>query len=76
MPRSCWQLGVRAVYTPKDFNLNAIMGDMVDVIREATGCERLAACGIDRSMTPAPFPIPSSWRYGSCAASGRRLPVA
>ena len=25
-------LGVRAVYTPKDFNLNAIMVDMVDVI--------------------------------------------
>ena len=27
-------LGVRAVYTPKDFSLNAIMGDIVDVIRE------------------------------------------
>jgi (2R)-ethylmalonyl-CoA mutase len=34
-------LGVRAVYTPKDFNLNAIMGDIVDVIRENNGLERL-----------------------------------
>jgi len=34
-------LGVRAVYTPKDFSLNAIMGDMVDVIRECNGLERL-----------------------------------
>ena len=34
-------LGVRAVYTPKDFNLNAIMADMVDVIRECNGRERL-----------------------------------
>ena len=35
-------LGVRAVYTPKDFNLNAIMEDMVDVIRECNGLERFA----------------------------------
>ena len=34
-------LGVRAVYTPKDFNLNAIMADMVDVIREGNGLARL-----------------------------------
>jgi len=34
-------LGVRAVYTPKDFNLNAIMVDMVDVIRECNGLQRL-----------------------------------
>ncbi|WP_374682898.1 protein meaA [Accumulibacter sp.] len=33
--------GVSAVYTPKDFNLNAIMADMVDVIREANGLARL-----------------------------------
>ena len=36
-------LGVRAVYTPKDFNLNAIMGDIVDVVRESNGLERLGA---------------------------------
>lgn len=36
-------LGVRAVYTPKDFNLNAIMGDIVDVVRECNGLERLGA---------------------------------
>lgn len=35
-------LGVRAVYTPKDFNLNAIMEDMVNVIRECNGLERFA----------------------------------
>ena len=34
-------LGVRAIYTPKDFNLNAIMGDIVDVVRENNGLERL-----------------------------------
>ncbi len=34
-------LGVRAVYTPKDFDLNAIMGDIVDVVRENNGLERL-----------------------------------
>ncbi|MFZ4537983.1 protein meaA [Propionivibrio sp.] len=33
-------LGVRAVYTPKDFNLNTIMADMVDVIRDCNGLER------------------------------------
>ena len=36
-------LGVRAVYTPKDFNLNTIMEDMVNVIRESHGLERLPA---------------------------------
>ena len=33
--------GVRAVYTPKDFNLNTIMADMVDVIRECNGLLRI-----------------------------------
>jgi (2R)-ethylmalonyl-CoA mutase len=36
-------LGVRAVYTPKDFNLNSIMEDMINVIRECNGLERLAS---------------------------------
>ncbi|HRD89485.1 MAG TPA: protein meaA [Accumulibacter sp.] len=36
-------LGVRAIYTPKDFNLNAIMGDIVDVVRENNGLERLGS---------------------------------
>ncbi|HOE40380.1 MAG TPA: protein meaA [Rhodoferax sp.] len=34
-------LGVRAIYTPKDFSLNAIMADMVDVVRECNGLVRL-----------------------------------
>uniref|UniRef100_UPI002636CCE6 cobalamin B12-binding domain-containing protein n=1 Tax=Accumulibacter sp. TaxID=2053492 RepID=UPI002636CCE6 len=34
-------MGLRAVYTPKDFNLNAIMADIVDVIRAANGLTRL-----------------------------------
>ncbi len=37
------KLGVRAVYTPKDFDLNSIMGDIVDVVRESNGLERLGA---------------------------------
>jgi (2R)-ethylmalonyl-CoA mutase len=36
-------LGVKAVYTPKDFNLNTIMEDMVNVIRESNGLARLAS---------------------------------
>jgi (2R)-ethylmalonyl-CoA mutase len=36
-------LGVRAVYTPKDFNLNSIMEDMINVIRECNGLERLVS---------------------------------
>jgi|WetSurMetagenome_2_1015567.scaffolds.fasta_scaffold10294_4 (2R)-ethylmalonyl-CoA mutase len=36
-------LGVRAVYTPKDFDLNAIMGGIVDVVRERNGLEPLGA---------------------------------
>ncbi len=35
------QLGLRAVYTPKDFDFNAIMGDMIDVIRDSNGLHRL-----------------------------------
>ena len=31
--------GVRAVYTPKDFDMNAIMCDMVNVIRRQYGLE-------------------------------------
>jgi len=35
------EMGVRAVYTPKDFNLNTIMADIVDVIRAGNGLTRL-----------------------------------
>ena len=35
-------LGVRAVYTPKDFSLNAIMADIVNVVRDSHGLTRLA----------------------------------
>jgi (2R)-ethylmalonyl-CoA mutase len=31
------ELGVAAVYTPKDFGLTEIMGGIVEVIREAHG---------------------------------------
>jgi len=34
------EMGVRAVYTPKDFNLNTIMADIVDVIRAGNGLTR------------------------------------
>jgi (2R)-ethylmalonyl-CoA mutase len=36
-------LGVRAVYTPKDFDMNAIMGDIIDVVRESNGLERVGS---------------------------------
>jgi hypothetical protein len=35
------QLGVAAVYTPKDFNINAIMGDLLGSIGKRAG-ERAA----------------------------------
>jgi (2R)-ethylmalonyl-CoA mutase len=35
--RQLVELGVAAVYTPKDFGLTAIMGGIVDVIRKANG---------------------------------------
>jgi ethylmalonyl-CoA mutase len=31
------QLGVAAVYTPKDFDLNRIMNDLVDLIEKTAG---------------------------------------
>ena len=31
--------GVQAVFTPKDVDMNAIMADMVDIIRSANGLE-------------------------------------
>jgi (2R)-ethylmalonyl-CoA mutase len=36
-------LGIKAVYTPKDFDLNAIMADMVDIIRVHHGMEPLGS---------------------------------
>jgi ethylmalonyl-CoA mutase len=33
------ELGVAAVYTPKDFGLTEIMGGIVDVIRAANGLD-------------------------------------
>ena len=33
------ELGVAAVYTPKDFGLTEIMGDIVEVIRKANGLD-------------------------------------
>jgi len=34
--------GVKAVFTPKDVDMNAIMGDMVDIIRQANGLDSAA----------------------------------
>ena len=34
--------GVQAVFTPKDHDLNAIMSDMVAIIRQTNGLEPLA----------------------------------
>ena len=41
--RALQELGVAAVYTPKDFGLTEIMGGIVDVIRKAHGCTDLRA---------------------------------
>lgn len=38
-------LGIKAVYTPKDFDFNAIMANMVDIIRTSNGLEPLGAVG-------------------------------
>ncbi|MBK7000178.1 MAG: protein meaA [Rhodoferax sp.] len=38
-------LGIKAVYTPKDFDFNAIMANMVDIIRASNGLEPLGAVG-------------------------------
>jgi (2R)-ethylmalonyl-CoA mutase len=35
-------LGVKAVFTPKDVDMNAIMADMVDIIRQSNGLESAA----------------------------------
>jgi (2R)-ethylmalonyl-CoA mutase len=37
--RALKELGVAAVYTPKDFGLTEIMGGFVDVIRKANGLD-------------------------------------
>ena len=44
MIRAIWKAfaGVSAVYTPKDFSLNAIMADIVNVVRDSHGLTRLA----------------------------------
>ncbi len=42
--RKLRELGVAAVYTPKDFGLTEIMGGIVDVIRQANGSERRLGC--------------------------------
>ncbi|MCB1760657.1 MAG: protein meaA [Gammaproteobacteria bacterium] len=35
--------GIAAVYTPKDSDMNRIMAELIDIIREANGLERLGA---------------------------------
>ena len=42
--RKLRELGVAAVYTPKDFGLTEIMGGIVDVIRKANGLEPDRGC--------------------------------
>jgi (2R)-ethylmalonyl-CoA mutase len=37
------QLGVAMVFTPKDFGLNEIMGELVEVIRRSRGLAPLEA---------------------------------
>ncbi|HLA34487.1 MAG TPA: protein meaA [Rhodocyclaceae bacterium] len=36
-------LGIRAVYTPKDFDMNTIMNEMVDIVRRQNGLEPFGA---------------------------------
>jgi (2R)-ethylmalonyl-CoA mutase len=40
--RQLQEQGVQAVFTPKDVNMNAIMADMVDIIRRSNGLEAFA----------------------------------
>jgi (2R)-ethylmalonyl-CoA mutase len=37
--------GISAVYTPKDSDMNLIMADLVNIIRESNGLERYDALG-------------------------------
>lgn len=45
------ELGVAAVYTPKDFGLTEIMGGFVDVIRAANGLDRVTTGPAGRRTT-------------------------
>jgi (2R)-ethylmalonyl-CoA mutase len=53
-------MGVSAVYTPKDFSLDAIMGDLVKVVRRA----------LERRQPTEPLPA------GRSAGAARRSPAA
>ena len=59
------ELGVAAVYTPKDFGLTEIMGGIVDVIRRANGLDLTVRLG-QRAARP-----PASLRGGRPACPGR-----
>ena len=80
------QLGVTAVYTPKDFDLNRIMGDLVSLIEKRTRRRHEAVCrsGADRrsrSVIATPSMVAPrggnriwrgrrGWRFRSCCRTG------
>jgi hypothetical protein len=75
MPTKLMALGVRAVYTPKDFSLNTIMADMVDVIREGNGLARLGLPhALNPHMTQAQLPDPE--QLAARILRGERAAVA
>ncbi len=47
--RALLELGVAAVYTPKDFGLTEIMGGIVDVIRRANALAQAGQTGVEAS---------------------------
>ena len=60
--------GVAAVYTPKDFDLTRIMGDIVALVAERTGSARTPArAPRERFDAAAHEPAPSSAR--GCATA-------
>ena len=55
------EAGVAAVYTPKDFDVNRIMGEIVDLVGERAGTARPTACGepaSDGVVSPPPIEFP------------------
>ena len=67
------ELGVARVFTPKDFGLTEIMGDVVDVVREANGL-RLSRSPRwpDRSGSGAELRVPPTPITAGGGRSGRR----
>ena len=57
--------GVAAVYTPKDFELTKIMGELADLVNAAT--RSLSGARADRTMTRWAIRPPDPWQRARAA---------